>query len=374
MKKAFRTIGICILVIILLIFGKSYDNRSTIKVGLLADITGRASLLGVSGRNGLQLAVDEYNQGDNPYRIRLVIKDDKGLKDEMKKVVKEFNQEGVQLIIGPYTSNIATEIVEAQINISNDFLFISPTVSSSDITNIDDNFITLIAKNEEQGILLAQKAYNDGLTKMATIYEYNNRSYSQPVVEAFEETFTRLGGKIVYSNWFTSSEDAPFQKLSEELVATKAEGVLIVAGGLDASQLTQFIHKKQPNIQIFCGMWAKTLDFITNGGKAIEGAYLASISEEVSVNESYNEFNQQYIEKYNSNLTFPAVCTYEAAQLLFEAIEQSDNKNIEEIKNAIIKSKYSGLSNDFSLNMFGDSDRPYVLFKVKEGKYIKVTE
>lgn len=374
MKKTLRIIIFCSLVMILLIYGTSCNNKSTIKVGLLTDITGRSSLLGVSARNALELAIDQYNNGDHPYTIQLIVKDDKGLSDEMKKVVKEFTDDGVHIIIGPYTSNIASEIIDTKMNLNDDVLFISPTVSSNTVMNIDDYFITLLSENKEQGILLAKNAFNNGLRKMATIYEYNNRSYSQPLAEAFERTFIELGGEIVYSNRFTTSEDAPFAKLAKEIVDEGSEGVLIVAGGLDASQLTQFIHKDYPDIQIYCGMWAKTLDFITNGGKAVEGAYLASISEGDANNQIYSEFSQQYMEKYNTEITFPAVCTYEAAGLLFAVMDESHSTNPVDIKNGILESSYTGFSNDFVLNEFGDCNRPYIIYKVKEGKYTKVTE
>jgi len=374
MNKTFRKIVFCTCIMILLIYGTSCNNKSTIKIGLLTDITGRSSLLGVSARNAIELAIEEYNNGDHPYTIRLVVKDDKGLNDEMKKAVEAFDKEGIQLIIGPYTSNIASEIIDTQMNLRDDILFISPTVSTNKVMNIDDHFITLLSENEEQGILLAITAFNNGLRKVATVYEYNNRSYSQPLTAAFERTFVELGGEIVYSSQFTTSEDAPFAQLAKEMIDKGSEGVLIVAGGLDASQLAQFIHKDSPDIQIYCGMWAKTLDFISNGGKAVEGAYLASIFEGNDNNDTYNQFIQEYTVKYNADITFPAVCTYEAAQLLFSVMDESPSTNPVDIKNGILVSGYTGLSNDFVLDEFGDCNRPYVIYKVKEGKYVKVKE
>lgn len=374
MKKTILGFVLSILVILLLLFMSSCSSKPTVKIGLLTDITGRASLLGISARNALELAVEEYNQGNYTYKVQLIIKDDKGLEELMKQSVAELINEDAQIIIGPFTSNIATEIFKTKMNESNDILFISPTVSSSTIVGVDDNFITLLDKNEEQGIMLAKKAYDNGLKKMATIYEYNNRSYSKPLVEAFEKEFINLGGDIVYTNKFTTSEDAPFLTIANDIVESGAEGALIVAGGLDASQLTQYIHKNYPNIEIYCGMWAKTLDFISNGGTAVEGTYLAGLSEGSSENEAYINFSNAYYEKYNSDITFPAVCTYEAAQLLFSAMEEVNITNLNNLRKAILESDYNGLSNDLILDNYGDSNRPYVLYKVKEGKYIRVTE
>ena len=138
MKKPFRTIVFSILVMVLLLFATSCKDSNRVKVGLLTDITGRSSQIGIAGRNALEIAVDEYNKGNHTYNIELIIKDDKGSRDDLKKVMKEFEQEDVHFIIGPYTSNIAIEIVSLNMNNNENMLILSPTVSTDTVINVDD--------------------------------------------------------------------------------------------------------------------------------------------------------------------------------------------------------------------------------------------
>lgn len=368
--KKHINILIIILLFLFLIVETSCRNKEIIKIGLLCDLTGRSSSLGISARNAIEIAVDEYNNSSKNNKIQLVIKDDKGLPQKVPKILKEYVDEDVKLIIGPLTSNIGLKIFNLENQEKNDFLFISPTISSSKLSGLDDNFITLIDINEEQGVLLAKEAIKKGINKIATIYEYDNKSYTEPIAKVFEDTFISLGGEVAYSNYFVTSENAPFKYLAENIIDSKAEGVLIAAGAIDSSQLIQYINKIDPDIFAFCGMWAKTNDFIANGGKAVEGSFLVGINNDISSNSEFKKFDKEYLSRYDIEPSFSSICTYEAIKILLDAIEKNNSTDPKVIKESIINKKtFKGLAESYNIDSNGNSNRPYVLFQVEKGKF-----
>lgn len=374
--KNIKLIYILIFVLILfLTIGVIWSNPKTIKVGLICDLTGRSSGIGISSRNAIEIAIDNYNEVSKKNKIKLIVKDDKGLPQTVPQIIEDYHNEGVKLIIGPLISNIAFEILSNENIDKESFLFISPTITAKCLSKLDDNIITLISVNENQGLLLANEAINKGIEKAAIAFEYDNNCYSEPIAKTFEEILIREGKEITYLNHFKRLEKPSFKQLAKEIIASEAEAVLIVAGPIDSSQLVQHLYKSNPNIEVFTGIWAKTNDFITNGGKAVEGAYLAGINNDFKDVEEFNEFNKEYIKRYSLEPSFSAICSYEAINILFDTIKENKTADPQKIKEIIINKKtFNGLAENYNIDSYGDSDRPYVLFQVQNGEFKMVTK
>lgn len=347
------------------------SNPKTIKIGLMGNFTGRASDLSVSARNAIELAIDEYNKAQDKNHIKLIIKDDKGISENAIKVVEEFIKEDVEVIIGPFTSNIAISLKEYLK--MDKLLFLSPTVSTSKLSNKDDSFIRIVGTNVVQGKEIAKHFLSEkkDIKKIALVYEYNNRIYSEDVANSFKLEFIANGGDIVYNNYFVSSNEAPLSQIAKEVIESQAEAVLIIAGGIDASQLCQHINKLKSDMVIISGLWAKTEDFITNGGKSVEGAYLVGINEMKT--KEYIEFRSKYFDIYKEVPAFSAAYGYDMIQVLIKAVEKADSINSVDIKRAIIDNKgFKGLHDNFIIDKYGDTNRGYSFFKVKNGKYVRI--
>lgn len=349
----------------------SCKKPETIRIGLLMELSGRSSSLGIVGRNAVKIAIDDYNDSHKDKKLELIVKDNKGDSTLVEGLLNEFDQENVKIIIGPLTSNLASAIFESNYYKNNEMLFISPTVSGSDFSGIDDSFLTLINVNEKQGQILAEKALKDDINKMAIVYEESNEIYTMPMTASFMTCFQSGGGTITCANHFVSSENAPFSQLAQEIVESNPEGVLISAGGVDAAQLSQFIHKLNPKLKIYSGLWAKTEEFIQNGSKTVEGALLVATYDESNV--YVKEFMEHYKEQFGSYPNFAGIHSYDAVQLLLGAIDDGIPFDQEKIKAYLLeKHTFNSLSATMQINEFGDCDRPYLIVEVKEGNYLKV--
>ena len=103
----------------------SDENNNSLKIGLLAPLSGEYKELGNSLLYSLQLALNEIND-KNVY----IIPQDSGSnnKEKLNEAVKEIRSKGINIVIGPINNEDFEEVKKF-----NDVIFISPS-------NIDPEF------------------------------------------------------------------------------------------------------------------------------------------------------------------------------------------------------------------------------------------
>ena len=143
----------------------SEDNTKTLRVGLLAPLSGKYEELGNSLLYSLQLALDEINDENI-----LVIPRDAGFNDEEKlnTAIKEIKSEGANIIIGPISNQDFQEVKKY-----NDITFISPSNINPDFS---ENVISVGVSLESQ--LLALKNFIKKQKKNKTIVMFPENEYS----------------------------------------------------------------------------------------------------------------------------------------------------------------------------------------------------
>lgn len=188
-------------------------NKPPIKIGVVFDITGQSNL-GVYARNAVELAVDEINSagGVKGRRIEPILKDDKASPAEARAIDQKFVEDKIPVIIGHLITSTSLEGMKV-VN-GTDTIMISPTVTSTLFSNLDDNFLRVIEDVKYPSEMTASKAFADNSGgEMAIIYESKNESYSYDVSKYFKKKYTDLGGKIVLEDSYMSKPSLDFTEL-----------------------------------------------------------------------------------------------------------------------------------------------------------------
>lgn len=116
-ENRLKTIGVTFValipILILVLSGGGCDRNEPIKLGFVGGLTGRNSNLGVAGREGALLAVEQANEkgGIKGRQIRLIVKNDEQNSDVALKVDKELIEEGAVAIVGHMTSSMSLAAV-----------------------------------------------------------------------------------------------------------------------------------------------------------------------------------------------------------------------------------------------------------------------
>lgn len=375
-RQSIRSVlAICCLLISIFLLASCSTNES-IKIGFVAALTGNSSEISVNGRNAVVLAVEEVNRagGIKGRRIELLLADDKNDKTIALSTDKQLVQQGVTAIIGHMTSGMA-ELTVPFVNEQN-ILMMSPTISLDSLAGINDNFIRVISSNKLQGDLLAKMAFKkEQVKKVAVIYDYRNMAFAEPVKRFFAQGIEATGGQIITTETFGSGNNAEYVTIAKRIGESDADGILLLASSVDAAMICQQFLKQGLTLPIFMPMWSMTNDLIKQGGPAVEGTYLINIIDFESSAADFVTFKKNYYDKYGAEATFASMLSYEAAKVLFESMNSAEQLTTASIKEALVKKRiFKGLQGDIVIDQYGDTNRNFHLYKVKNGVFVKVEE
>lgn len=345
---------------------------SSVKLGFSAGLSGLKSELGISGRNGAQLAVEEINRngGIRGRKIELLVIDDKNDAKIACAVDQKLAKQGVNIIIGHMVSSVAIDTVKNAKE--NKVLLISPTIATDELTQTDDNFMRVIASNKVQGYSLAKAVLREtSVRSMAIVYDENNASFAKIIKESFETQMKDSGASVVATVSFKNRSD--LKRIISEVRKSKADGVLLIASAIDAGMFCQQSRKENLKLPVFSPMWTMTNDFIQAGGADAEGAYLISQVDLENEEVKYVEFQKAYQERYGEVPSFSSVLSYDAVMVAAAAIQEAGTDSPDQVKEAILRvGEFSGLQGPIKMDGFGDVKNSYYLYRVQNGMFKKV--
>ncbi|NJL73490.1 MAG: amino acid ABC transporter substrate-binding protein [Candidatus Competibacteraceae bacterium] len=344
------------------------------KLGFLGPLSGAASELGVSGRNGFTLAVEELNSrgGIADRVIQPVISDDANEAATAAVAIGKFAENDVRVVIGPFASAVASSARAAAAE--SGILLISPTVSTSSLAGVDDNFFMLIGANREQGVALAEQALASGVRTVTALYEVTNAAYSLELTNYFEAAFAAKGGKILESIPFTSSAQTSFTELAARLIRSRPDALLSITSGRDNARLCQALTLAGSPLPVYAGTWSMTGDLVHQGGRTVERMILAGIMGSEEAKAEFLPFQQAYESRFGMKPVFSSVLAHEAVTVVAEALAVAPAAfSASDAAKAILSVRsFKGLLGDLVFSDAGDNLRPYRVFTIRQGSFVPV--
>lgn len=341
-----------------------------IRIGFMAGLSGRVADLGVSGRNGVILAIEEINQqgGINGRPVELVVRDDRQDRQAAIEAAKSLLNQDLEVIIGPMTSSMAMAVVP--LVSATTALLVSPTVTTTELTGIDDQFIRVIATTRDYASQNARYQYNKLKHRRgAAIYDVGNRAYTETWFDHFKATFETLGGTIRDTHIFKSAPDTVFFSAVEKLLADRPDFLLVLANAVDAGLICQQVRKIDDRVVIVMSEWASTERFLELGGAATEGVYLSQFLDRNDTSARYVRFRESYKKRFGQEPGFAGVSGYDAATVVLEAWTQRKKKQT--LKQAILEQgTFQCVQEPITIDPNGDANRSTHMSTIKNSRYI----
>jgi branched-chain amino acid transport system substrate-binding protein len=354
------------------IFTSSCGKPEPIRIGFVAGLSGRVADLGVAGRNGAILAIEQKNKagGIKGRPIELLVRDDKQHPETAKQVVSELLNQNVDAIIGPMTSSMA--MVAVPLANAKNIVMVSPTVTTTNLAGMDDNFIRVISTTKDYAAKTARYQFEklDRRT-FSAIYDINNRAYTESWLSNFRKAFEAFGGSMLAATAFRSGEDAVFFEAAQKLLSVSPDFVLIITNAVDAALICQQLHKFDQKVSIVLSEWASTERLIELGGATTEGAYIAQFLDRNDTSQQYLKFRQAYQERFGQEPGFAGMAGYDAGIVVLKAL--TDQKPGESLKGAILNKKiFQCVQQSITIDRYGDADRNTFVTVIRNGKYITI--
>jgi branched-chain amino acid transport system substrate-binding protein len=338
-----------------------------VRIGFLGGLSGRVADLGIGGRNGAILAVEQRNQhgGINGRPIELIAEDDRQDAEIAKQAVVRLLARPVEVIIGPMTSAMAIAVVP-QVNATTVPL-ISPTVTTNALTGIDDQFFRVVAPTARHVFKSAEYHYRQlGLRRVVLVCDLRNKAYAESWAGDFRRAFMALGGKVVGEIGFAA--DDALSTLAARTLASRPDGVVIIANSVDTGLLVQQIRLRDRKVQLATAEWAATERLIELGGRAVEGVVVAQYVDRQSGAPAYLAFLQAYRERFAHEPGFAGLTAFDATNVALDALASRQKQQT--LKQALLAhGEFVGAQSLIRFDASGDTERDTFLSRIQDGTF-----
>ena len=341
-----------------------------ILLGFVGGLSGRVADLGISGRNGAIMAVENINSagGVHNRKVKLVVMDDKQDGGTAEQVVKDLIDKEVLAIIGHMTSSMSMQTVPI-VN-AREVIMVSPTTTTTFLSKKDDYFYRVSNTTKSYATIMARYLF-DTLTirNVAVVYDLRNRAYTESWLEDFRKEFEKSGGRIAAAETFHSGPDVHLFDVVKQALLPGVEALVISAGAMDTAMLCQQVRKMGKDITIAASEWAATEKLVELGGAAVEGVIVSQFFDRNSTDPVYVKFRQDYKKRFGNEPGFASVNSYDAVNVVLSALKKQKSgkllkKSVEQI------SEYKGVQGVVKIDQYGDADRKSFLSVVRKGEFV----
>ena len=276
---------------------------------------------------GVAQAQDELNQAaslSGGQFLEIVIANDGNDPDMSTQVARELvNDNNVLGIIGHNASDASkAALVEYE---QAGLPMISPTSTSTELNS--EFFFRTVPSDEATGQKLAEYAKQKGFDGVVVFYNPNS-SYSKSLLDAFDRSFRRLGGRVVrivnLSDEQLNADDAIRKSVEEDRVKAVVlfpnTGTILPAIEIATanSELPQ-----QEQLQLFGGDALYSGQILSSGQEAVAGLILAipwfARSTE-SEGQNSREFASKAVTMWGAEVSWRTATSYDATWALIRAL------------------------------------------------------
>jgi branched-chain amino acid transport system substrate-binding protein len=338
-----------------------------IKVGHYASLTGSEATFGISTDNGIKLAVEERNAagGVKGRPIQLITYDNQGKQQETTTVVTRLvQQDKVVALLGEVASSrsMAGGPIAQRAGVP----MITPSSTNPDVTAIGDMIFRVCFIDPFQGYVGAKFA-KDNLKKTRAATLYNRaQAYSDGLNNNFVEAFTQMGGQVLTQQAYGDGDN----DFSAQLAAIKeanVEFIYVPGYYTEVVNIAKQARKIGLNIPLIGGDgWDS--DELKNAGTALDGCFFSNHYAKEDTRPEVQEFIAKYKAKFNAEPDGLAALGYDAARLLFDAMEKAPSLDGKALAAQIAQTKgFPGVTGRITIDAERNASKDAVVLEITNG-------
>ena len=357
------------------------EPQREVRVAVAGPFTGNAAAFGEMIKRGAELRAKEINEagGINGMKLTLVFGDDTGTEKEARAVATRFaTDRQILAVVGHFNS--ACSLAGKGIYKDNGIVELSPgSTNVSVCEGIDWTFRNLY-RDDFQGEFIAKYIKNI-LTEFQSVgVLFDNDDYGRGLKDAFAAEAEAIGLNIVAAEAY----DRDNTDFKAQLTSIKAKnpGVIFVSGLYgQAALIVKQARESGITAQFFGADGIDSPDFLTIAGLAAEGTYLTTPFTFGGGGEEAARVAEAFKAEFGVPPDTWAALTYDATDMIAEAIEKTYNRDVPLAENrkairdylASLDTPEEGYKGITGLTYFdknGDTvNKPAYVKIVKDGKF-----
>lgn len=348
--------------------GKKKDDNNVV-VGHFASMTGQQATFGISTDNAIKLAIKERNAKGGVKGKPVVLKtiDDAGKQSEAATAVTRLiSDHGAVAILGEVASGLS--MAGGAIAQKQKVPMISPSSTNPDVTDIGDYIFRVCFLDDFQGWVGASFAKEHVKAERVAILYDQAQPYSSGLADFFEKSFKEMGGTVAMRQAFNGGN----LEISSQLQAIKgAEPQLIYLPVYYGPAATIIRKAREAGITapFLGGDGWDSAELAKNAGDAINGNFFSNHYAPEEDRPEVQNFVKNYQAAYGAVPDGLAALGYDAALVLFDAMDRAKSLSSKDLRDAIAETKsFTGVTGTFTIDEKRNALKSAVIIEYKGGK------
>ena len=346
-------------------------SGDTIKIGLVASMTGDNKPWGEDSYEGAKIAVAEYNAagGFEGKRVELLMQDSASKPDQAKLATEKLLSDGVIAIVGEVSSGNTIQIAKSAFPKAVPVVAIGAT--RTDLTDEGGHVFRVCYTDDVQGPVMAKFAYDKLALRKVAVMTDTNLPYSQGLSASFIAKFKELGGEIIHEANYSSTEPPQYSGQLTELKAKQPDGLFLSGYFTEVGPIAQQARAAGITVPLLGGDGWDSPTILTSGGDAIIGGYFANHYNNADNRPQVTEFLKKWKAAHKGKIpnTTMGALGYDAMALTLDALTRAKVANSKKIIEALDNTEgFAGVSGDITLKGYnGNPPKRVIVVEIVKG-------
>lgn len=361
------------------------SQTKTVKIGVIAPLTGDLAPLGLGIKNSVDLAIKQANQKKTVpgWNLELDAQDDQATPATGQNAATTLaGDDEVIGVVGTLNSSVA-QTVQPVLN-SAKIVEVSPANTGVALTKGEDaanpkrpypNYFRTCTTDDIQGPFAARYLYQDkGVKKVATIHD--KKTYGQGLVTAFTGEWKKLGGTVVSAQTI-NPDDTNFSPVISKVQSAHPQAIYYGGEYPQAGPLSNQAKAAGLDVPLMGGDGIYDPAYIKQAGSKSDGDLATSVGAPADTLDSAKSFVDAYAKAgYKDPYAAYGAYAYDAANAIINAMKTSlaNADDVSSARQATIdavgKVDFQGATGHVSFDQYGDAtSRVLTVYEVKNGKW-----
>ncbi len=291
-----------------------------IYIGVSGPLTGDLAQYGAQWKKGFDLAIEEINGSGGVVGrpLEYIFEDSQSDPKQSVVIAQKFvDDERIIIELGDFSSTAS--MAASQIYTRGGLVQFGFTNSHPDFTKTSDYTWSTSVTQDQASPALADFAVTKlGLKKLA-VFQINN-DWGKSTIESFTKHVEELGASVVASQAYLPDEK-DFRSAITAIKDAQPDGIILLSYQADGALIAQQVRDAGLTVPFVASASLQSPDFMTLGGKAVEGTYVLGEFLITDPRPEVQAFVKNFNAKYGEDPDLFASLAYDAIYMVKSAVE-----------------------------------------------------
>lgn len=354
-------------------FGCAKKEDNEIKIAAILPLTGPAADIGNWQKNGIDLSAEQLNEhgGINGKKLVVIYEDSQsdpktGVNAFEKIIATEKNCEVFFSSLTSVSSAVIPLINKRQ------KVLMMLAVSLPGITERSNWAFRYNLGSDDEAEAMAAYLGSQGVKKVSVAYI--NDEFGLGAYKTFQSFYNKIGGEVVTSVSY-EADWTDFRTILTKLKSVPSDYVYVIGYVKASVLLIRQMREMSIKLPIVANMALSVPSYMKIGGEALEGAaFSVTRFDPDSKDPRVKDFVDLYFKRYGDKPTFFAAFSFDALNLVSDAIRRKGTAATQIRKGLLDTADYNGVMGHILVKENGNIKFPTRIVRVQNGHIVSVTK